>query len=245
MSSGLDVLEKVRAAVKGEVRLDHKLEHIHLTINDDGSVIVEAEAPSVAVKKLALERIGAVQGVEGIVDRLHVVPANKMGDGEIRAHLRDAFVEEPSFKRFDIRERRHGVFQNAQGGQPIASGTLDIEVTDGIVILNGRVPGLESRRLAGLLAWWIPGTRDVVNGIEVYPPEDDSSDHVAESLRIAFDKNPFIDANQIGFSVSEFVVTLTGFVPTEIERERAESDAWCLLGVNDVINEIKVMGRDD
>jgi len=96
-----------------------------------------------------------------------------------------------------------------------------------------------------LQACWIPGTRDVVNGIEVDPAEDDSSDHVAESLRIAFDKDPFIDASQIGFSVSDFVVTLTGFVPTKIESKRAESDAWCLLGVNDVINEIKVAGRPD
>jgi len=245
MSAELSVLDKVRAALKGEVRLNHKLEHVHLVVNDDGSVTVEAEAPSVAVKKLALERIGAVPGVDGIVDRLHVAPASKMGDGEIRAHLRDAFLGEPSFKRFDIRERRHGSFQNVQGGQPQSYGSLDIEVMDGIVTLNGRVPGLESKRLAGLLAWWIPGTRDVVNGIEVEPPEDDSSDHVAEALRIAYDKDPFIDANQIGVSVSGFVVTLTGFVPTEIERERAESDAWCLLGVNDVINEIKVAGHPD
>ena len=96
-----------------------------------------------------------------------------------------------------------------------------------------------------MLAWWIPGTRDVVNGIEVDPPEDDSPDHVAEALRIAFDKDPFIDANQIAVRVSGFVVTLTGFVPREIERERAESDAWCLQGVNDVVNEIKVAGRPD
>lgn len=245
MSAELAVLDNVRAALKGEVRLDHKLEHVHLVVNDDGSVTVEAEVPSVSVKKLALERIGAVPGVDGIVDRLHVAPASKMGDGEIRAHLRNAFLEDPSFKRFDIRERRHGSFQNVQGGLPQTYGSLDIEVTDGIVTLNGRVPGLESKRLAGLLAWWIPGTRDVVNGIEVDPPEDDSPDHVAEALRIAFDKDPFIDANRIAVRVSGFVVTLTGFVPREIERERAESDAWCLQGVNDVVNEIKVAGRPD
>jgi osmotically-inducible protein OsmY len=245
MSAELAVLDNVRAALKGEVRLDHKLEHVHLVVNDDGSVTVEAEVPSVSVKKLALERIGAVPGVDGIVDRLHVAPASEMGDGEIRAHLRNAFLDDPSFKRFDIRERRHGSFQNVQGGLPQTYGSLDIEVTDGIVTLNGRVPGLESKRLAGLLAWWIPGTRDVVNGIEVDPPEDDSPDHVAEALRIAFDKDPFIDANRIAVRVSGFVVTLTGFVPREIERERAESDAWCLQGVNDVVNEIKVAGRPD
>ena len=93
MSAELAVLDNVRAALKGEVRLDHKLEHVHLVVNDDGSVTVEAEVPSVSVKKLALERIGAVPGVDGIVDRLHVAPASKMGDGEIRAHLRNAFLD--------------------------------------------------------------------------------------------------------------------------------------------------------
>jgi osmotically-inducible protein OsmY len=29
-------------------------------------------------------------------------------------------------------------------------------------------------------------------------------------------------------------------VPTETERERAEDDAWCIFGVDDVVNEIKV-----
>ena len=37
-------------------------------------------------------------------------------------------------------------------------------------ILNGRMPGLASKRLAGVLAWWVPGARDVVNGIAVEPP---------------------------------------------------------------------------
>jgi len=36
--------------------------------------------------------------------------------------------------------------------------------------LNGRVSGLPSKRLAGVLAWRVPGVRDVVNGIELDPP---------------------------------------------------------------------------
>jgi hypothetical protein len=240
MSVESQLLERVRAALKGEIRLDHKLKNVHLVLNPDGTVTVEAEAPSVAVKKLALERIGAVPDITGIVDRLHVARAARMGDGEIRAHLRDAFVDEPAFKRFEIRELRHGKIQQVQGAPGDAYGCLDIEVKDGVVILNGRVPGLESKRLAGVIAWWIPGTRDVVNGIAVEPPEDDSPDHIAEAVRIALEKDPFVDAGQVRVAVTGCVVRLTGLVPTETERERAEDDAWCIFGVDDVKNEIKV-----
>ena len=51
------------------------------------------------------------------------------------------------------------------------SGSIVIEVKKGIVTLNGEVPSLTHKRLAGVLAWWVPGTRDVVNGLEEVPAE--------------------------------------------------------------------------
>ena len=124
-----------------------------------------------------------------------------------------------------------------------AYGSLDIEVNDGVVTLNGRVPGLESKRLAGVMAWWVPGTRDVINGIAVDPPEDDSPDHIAEAVHIALERDPFVEASQIGVTVTGRVVTLTGLVPRETESRRAEDDAWCIFGVDDVINKIKVASK--
>ena len=240
MSVESQLLDRARAALKGEIRLDHKLKDVHIVLNADGTVTVETEVPTVAVKKLVLERIGALPGIVGIVDRVHVARAARMGDGEIRAHLRDAFIDEPAFKRFAIREFRHGAFQQVQGAPGDTYGCLDIEVADGVVTLNGSVPGLESKRLAGVIAWWIPGTRDVVNGIVVDPPEDDGPDHIAEAVRIALEKDPFVDAGQVRAIVTGRVVRLTGLVPNETERGRAEDDAWCVFGVDDVDNEIKV-----
>jgi osmotically-inducible protein OsmY len=240
MSTESELLERARAALKAEIRLDHKLKDVHLALNPDRTITVESEVPSVAAKKLALERIASVPGIEGIVDRLHVARAARMGDGEIRAHLRDAYVDEPAFKRFEIWEFRHGELERVQGAPPKSYGRLDIEVSDGVVTLNGSVPGLESKRLAGVMAWWIPGTRDVINGIVVDPPEDDSPDHIIEAVRIALEKDPFVDAGQVRVTATGRVVRLEGFVPTAAERERAEDDAWCIFGVDDVVNEIKV-----
>lgn len=240
MSTESDIIERVRAAIRADVRLDHKLKDVHLILNSDRTVTVEAEVPSVAAKKLVLEHIGAVPEIAGIVDRLHVARAAKMGNGEIRAHIRDAFIDEPSFKSFEIWEFRHGELERVQGAPAKAYGRLDIEVNEGVVTLNGQVPGLESKRLAGVIAWWVPGTRDVVNGIAVEPPEDDSADHIVEAVRIALEKDPFVDAGQVRVAATGSVVQLRGFVPTETECERAEDDAWCIFGVDDVVNEIRV-----
>ena len=90
---------------------------------------------------MALEKVAAMPGVAGIVDRLHVEPAAQMGDGEIRVHVRDAMIEEPAFERLEIRECAGGQFQLVRGVPEGARGKIDIEVREGIVTLNGAIPG--------------------------------------------------------------------------------------------------------
>ena len=106
--------------------------------------------------------------------------------------------------------------------------------------LNGQVSGLDQKRLAGVLAWWVPGSRDVINGIAVEPPEEDSDAAIADALRLVLEKDPFVDASQLRFSVGDAVVTLTGIVLKEAERNMAEYDGWYVFGVDKVINRIEV-----
>ena len=109
-----------------------------------------------------------------------------------------------------------------------------------MVILNGRVPGLASQQLAGVLAWWVPGSRDVINGIVVEPPEEDAPIRIEEAVRIALEKDPLVEASQIRVGVRKTVVRLTGRVPSAAERDAAESDAWYVFGVDNVVNEIEI-----
>jgi len=240
--SNRDKLEaKVRAALRSEPRLGPAFHLKALEIEPDGSIILGGEVPSVAAKKIALEKVAAIPGITGIVDRLHVEPATQMSDGEIRDHVRDAMIEEPAFERLQIRECAGGQFQLARGVPQETRGTIDIEVQDGIVTLNGTIPGLTSKRLGGVLAWWVPGVRDVVNGIEISPPEEDSPDMIEEAVRAVLEKDPLVNASQIRAGVRNTWVRLTGAVAANAEREAAERDAWCILGVDNVINEIEVI----
>ena len=95
-------------------------------------------------------------------------------------------------------------------------------------------------RLAGAMAWWVPGSRDVINGIAIEPPERDAPIRIQEALRTVLEKNPLIDAGQIRVGVRQRVVRLTGIVHLTEQREMAERDAWSIFGVDKVINEIVV-----
>ncbi len=102
------------------------------------------------------------------------------------------------------------------------------------------MPSLTHKRLAGVLAWWVPGSRDVVDGLGVEPPEQDHDGEVTDAVRMVLEKDPLVDAARVRVSATNYVVTLEGLVPSESEREMAELDAWYVLGVDKVVNRIEV-----
>lgn len=240
MADTARVLDRVRAALKSEPWLGADFTPESIDIDDDGTATIEGEVPSVAAKKLALECVAGLPEVSGVLDRLRVAPASRMTDAEIRSHLRDAFVQEPSFAALEIQEQRGADAETVRGVPDNPLGRLLFEVDSGIVTLNGEAPGLASKRLAGLLAWWVPGSRDVVNGLAVEPPEEDAPIRIEESVHIALEKDRFVDASQIRVGVRHTTVRLTGLVQTESERAMAENDAWYIFGVDKIVNEIEV-----
>ena len=235
----MKLLDRVRAALAGVGRLD--THHHRLSIGLEGDALVLAgEVPSVAAKKLALAAAAAAApDSRHIVDRLRVEPAERQQDGQILDHVRDALVGEPALADAAIYVHEKGKRLPVRVSEP-ARGTIDVVVHDGVVTLDGEVPGLARKRIAGVLAWWVPGSRDVVNGLGVEPPTDDSDDEIAEAVRLVLEKDPFVDAGQIRVGVRNAVVTLAGIVPTESERDMAENDAWCVFGVDRVVNHIAV-----
>jgi len=240
MTEKTKILDKVRAALRSEPRLGPNFSPSRLDIDDEGALLIEGEVRSVAAKKLALESVAALPEVSGILDRLRVEPKVRMADAEIRDHLRKAFQQEPNFAALKIVERKGERLETVREVLDRSLGRIEVEADDGVVTLNGQVPDLASKRLAGLLAWWVPGSRDVINGLAVEPPEDDAPIRIEEAVRIALKKDPFVEASQIRVGVRHRTVRLTGLVPTDAERDMAERDAWYIFGVDKVVNEIEV-----
>lgn len=234
-----EVLKKIRAAFEREHRID--LHHHPIAMEfENGVLTLEGEVPDIAAKKLALELGGAEDGVRGVVDRLRVIPSEPREDGYIRDAVCDFLLQEPTLFNATVKvwqKERIEILRNA-GVEP--AGTIVVAVENGVITLNGTVLSLSHKRLAGVLAWWTPGCRDVVNGLEVSPQEADSDDEVADALRLVLEKDPLVHADQIRASVNNCVVTLEGLVGEAEERKMAELDAWYVFAVDKVINRIQV-----
>lgn len=209
--------------------------------NADGVAILEGEVGDIAAKKLALELAGSVAEVRGVIDRLRVAPAERRGDGAIRDSLVRFFLAEAEFRNCTVRSRINGRDQRWREGNGDATGDIEVGVAEGIIALEGHVISVPHRLFAGVLAWWTPGRRDVINALEVRPRCDEQDDEVADALRTALEADPMIDASQIQPHCRKWVVTLEGSVRSEEQKRRAELDAWYLSGVDKVVNNLHVV----
>lgn len=240
-----EVLDAVRRSFREEPRLGPRFIIDRIAIESDGMLVLDGQVARLREKKLALLRAAAVPGVADIIDRLHVQPVTAAGDRRIRAQLRDMFAQDRDFSDLELREDlaenvAFADYKSVAGADGPGLGHIDINVHDGIVTLDGVVPTLVRKRLAGAMAWWIPGVRDVINGIAVEPPEDDGPDQIEEAVRIVLDRNPALDAAQIRVGVRGCIVHLTGLTRSTGARDMAEADAFAVFGVDDVVNDIIV-----
>jgi osmotically-inducible protein OsmY len=86
----------------------------------------------------------------------------------------------------------------------------------------------------------VAGSRDVINGLEIAPPQEESDDEITEAIRLVLEKDPLVDADGIRVSTQTSVAKLEGFVPSPPEKDMAEMDAWYVFGVDKVINRLEV-----
>jgi osmotically-inducible protein OsmY len=256
--SNNEVEKKVRAAFERETRINMHRDDVEIEF-DGESVTLSGEVEDIAAKRLALELAAALPEVSGVVDRLRVRPSESMGDGAIAARIEHNLLEDSSFGGFAVRTLIGRENQAPKAEPALASRNppdpkartsgeekdlpaawIEIHVQDGVVTLDGDVPSLSHKRLAGAIAWWEPGSRDVINGLGVEPSEADSDEEVLDALRIVLEKDPLVDATQVHASCRNGVVTLEGYVQNEAHRDLVEFDAWAVFGVDRVVNRIQV-----
>jgi len=119
-------------------------------------------------------------------------------------------------------------------------GRIDVAITRGVVTLAGEVPSLAQKRLAGALAWWVSGTRDVIDTLGVQPPEEDSDDAICDAVRLVLDRDPAVHAAAIQVGSRDGVVTFEGTIPAASEHTAVEHGPWCVWGVRHVVNHLTV-----
>ncbi|KPV40677.1 hypothetical protein AN478_05835 [Thiohalorhabdus denitrificans] len=234
--SGNEGLEQaVRAALEFDPGVN--LHDATLQVRPEGSTVhLEGEVADIAHKRRAPRIAAGVEGVAEVVDELTVRPDEPQTDGEILDQVRTALLGEPVFGE-------HALRMIDQTGKEVilrdpeeAQGDIRFSVAEGHVSLEGTVNSHSHRRMAALLAWWIPGTRDVVDGLTVVPAEQDDAGELSEAVRLALEKDTWLDAGLINVQARDGTVVLGGTVHSERERALAEHDAWYVEGTREVEN---------
>lgn len=233
------IFKQVQAALQHDAGISAPEQSLAMDWRD-GLLTLAGEVPNVAVKKQALAVAGRVPGVEGVVDRLRVGSPSPLGDGAVRDAVCQLLLGDVDLRNCLIRARVKGQLETLQDPGGEHSGSIVVSVDDGVVTLSGEMISLSHTRLAVALAWWARGCRDVVNDLEVNPPEADNDDEVTDALRLVLETDPRVHASQIGIATKDYIVTLEGLVPSADERRFAEQDAWCLPAVGGVVNHLQI-----
>lgn len=108
MKNGNPILKTVRAALEREPRINLHRWPVHLDLTDDSVLVMEGDVESLAAKKRALELAAATADVRGVIDRLHVAPAEHKGDGEILDALETALLDARNLRNCSLRAMKKG-----------------------------------------------------------------------------------------------------------------------------------------
>ena len=219
MKTDVDLQEAIGAALTRDRRVRSKSEGGAIVYRvQGGTVLLEGIAESIIEKRVAEQVIRKVEGISRVENRLRVRAMPARTDEVIAIHVRDALTEDPYISERDV----------------------VITVQQGVVTLGGHQDALAKKRLAGLIAWWVPGVADVRNEMAVVPEEEDSDQEILTSIRVAFDKDKLVDALRFHVEVLNGYVTLYGLARSEAERNMAEEDVWMTWGVEGVDNRVEV-----
>ncbi|HSN18516.1 MAG TPA: BON domain-containing protein, partial [Gammaproteobacteria bacterium] len=117
---------------------------------------------------------------------------------------------------------------------------IRVDVKDCVVRLEGHVRSLSHRRLAEVIAWWVPGSCDVHNHVRVKPAEKDNDDEITDAVLMVLEKDPLLHAESLNVHTKDRTVTLSGAVHSEEQRRMAIYDCWYVPGVHEVHDRMQV-----
>lgn len=239
MDGTQEKVKQVRAALERHELVNLHRFPIELRV-ENGVLVLEGEVEDIVAKRVARLVASAAFGIGGVRDELRVAPAEPRGDGAIATDLERILKEEPAFRDYLMTARDGAPEPPARTTELRQRGVISAAVADGVVTLHGAVESLSHERLAEVLTWWTRGVRNVVGHLQVLPEERDTDEEVTDALRLVLEKDPALDAGNIGVEVRDHRVTLRGSVASDPQRHLATRDAWCLSGVQGVENLLEI-----
>lgn len=222
--SDVDIREDVEYRLKTDASIDSGL--VDVTVNS-GNVTLDGSVGSAAEKSEAETEAWLVPGVESVANKLDVEwwldggTADWEGgwtDEDIQQAIENALVMNPRVMSFNVETR----------------------VEDGVATLTGTVDNLEAKRAAEEEAEDTLGVWRVKNYVRVRPPEGRTDAQIANDVRDALRRDPYVDRYEIGVSVYNGKAYLSGEVDSLFMKGEAEEAAAGVRGVVDIQNNLDV-----
>lgn len=170
---------------------------------DDGIVTLSGTVDHLLAKERAVEIAEEMKGVRGVNVKLDVRPVIQT-DEQIREDAETALSGDPAAEAYNI----------------------EIDVSDGILTLNGTVESHAEKRIAEDVVKGVKGVKFVKNDLVVHYPEQRSDQEIRREVERRLELNPTVEESLITVTVENGTVNLTGTIGAVAERKQVVRAAW-------------------
>lgn len=221
-----EIQKEIQQALRWNELVDDELIVVSV---EDGAVELTGTVGSAAEKRQA-RYSSWVAGVESVdasglevsewarEEKLRKTKYAAKTDEEIQEAIEDALLFDPRVYSFNITPT----------------------VSAGEVTLRGTVNNLKAKRAAAKDARNTVGVVDVVNRIRVRTDEQLSDTEIAEDVRAALQRDPYVERLEINVNVVDGVAYLNGRVDSYFEKAQADDIAATVEGVVEVENNLTI-----
>ncbi|MBT1070334.1 BON domain-containing protein [Pelotalea chapellei] len=234
---------QIQQAVVNALQVDPRTSTYKISVDVTGRVAtLRGTVETLEAKRAAKQDAMNTRGIIAVKNRLKVQPTLELDDASVAKRVREALAADPLVESYQI----------------------GVSVIGNVAYLSGTVDASYQKTEAEFAASTVTGVIDVVNGLavrnpaapSVYDPFVDyfifydlsgpaserakkNEAQLRQDIRDQFYWSPFVDADQVKVTVKDGVVTLTGTVDSNYEKEMAAKNAFD-GGASVVVNELKV-----
>nr|NIR95142.1 BON domain-containing protein [Gammaproteobacteria bacterium] len=197
----------------------HQLE---VSADQAGRVELQGQVETLYDKYRIHNIVTKVQGVNAITNQLMVEP-EPLPDEEIEENIETAI-------------KRNSAIVEPQ--------RINVQVNNGVVFLTGTVSFNREKEMAQSIASWKQGVKAIENKLEVLPPGKALSDENLERILGQILDYQFPTEDKVSFDVENGKVILKGTVANLWTKQTIEDEFRNVVGVSDVLNNLKIQGYE-
>lgn len=198
-------------AIESDYIFDNLIHFNNIDVGcEEGIVTLKGMAETIREKERAEKIAGTIVGVRGIVNLINVRAVDR-SDRELKKAVVNALLRDPATESYEV----------------------DVSVKQGAVTLEGMVQSWQEKRLCKKVAENVKGVRTVENKILVNYTSDRPDGEIKKEIEERLANDVRVDDMMIDVAVKDGNVTLSGWVGSLAEKNRALRDAY-VAGTKDV-----------